>query len=205
MATGTAVYDASFSVSSASQIVTGGAAVGTSYFAVNSNYIYRTALTTIGLNGFTNCMWIFMTSHNLMNLGSIGGPAAGPDGVYYQINNASSYLALNSASGYYGPQSDASNTVITTWTHHAYTITSSNIVLHYQDGILTSSPTNTGFKVYPFTNNSYSNGCCFGAVYAGTSGQYMNSGTFVGGIDDFRVYTRALSASDIYQIYNKTG
>ena len=202
MATGTAVYDASFSVSSASQIVTGGAAFGTSYFAVNSNYIYRTALTTIGLNGFTNCMWMFMTSGSNAILGSIGGSAVSGPGIFSAMSGSS--FVLNTASSAYGSR-DVSNVVTATWTHHAYTVTSSNIVLHYQDGVLTSPPTNVGGLSYPFTTGSFSYGCCVGTVYANNSGQYVNGGSFVGGIDDFRVYTRALSASEIYQIYNKIG
>jgi len=200
MATGTPVYDASFSLSSATQIATSGSATGNAYFAVNSNYIYRTALTTIGLNGFTFCMWMFITSGSNAILGSIGGSAVSGPGIYSAMSG-SAYV-LNSASSGYGSR-DVSNTVTATWTHHAHTVTSSNIVLHYQNGVLTSPPTFVGSLSYPFTTGSFSYGCCLGTAYANNSGQYVAGGTYVGGIDDFRVYTRALSADEISKIYNK--
>jgi hypothetical protein len=202
LASGTVVYDASFSVSSSTQIVTGSAAVGDSYFSVNNNYIYRTVLTTIGLNGFTMCMWMFITSGSNAILGSIGGSAVSGPGIYSAMSGSS--FVLNNASAAYGSR-DVSNTVTSTWSHHAHTVTSSNIVLHYQNGSLTSPPTFVGTMSYPFTTGSFSYGCCLGTVYANNSGQYVNGGSYVGGIDDFRVYTRALSASEINQIYNKLG
>ena len=80
----------------------------------------------------------------------------------------------------------------------------------YHNGALAASA--TGSRAYPFTTSSYFNGFLFGSGYctqntttvttSGGTGFSTVAGYFTGQFDDVRVYTRALSSTEVTSLFN---
>jgi hypothetical protein len=193
--------DASFNATSSTQISSTLPIIsGVSYLVINSNYIKRTVATTIGTNGFTFCFWFYYISGAGL-FAQVGGSAASGPGIYLEIG--ANIIYINSNSGGYGPtESRSVSTSVNTWVHKAYTVTSGNLVSIYHNGALAASA--TGLQSYPFNNTAYGHGFYFGNGYTNNGGGYIPNGNLKANFDNIRVYSRALSASEISTLYSSS-
>ncbi|MCG8586647.1 MAG: LamG domain-containing protein, partial [Pirellulales bacterium] len=85
-----------------------------------------------------------------------------------------------------------------TWHHIAVTFDGTTTSV-YTDGVLASNTSTTNPEVFSPNLNTASNPIRLGGPRFATS-----AGQFNGQIDDFRVYSRALSSTDVLQLFNAT-
>ncbi len=136
--------------------------------------------------------WIYPTSAaGNISVFSYGSNSFGTElGLLYNIHTKDIYIYSNGNDWY-----TADNVVpLNQWSHVVFAYdggTTSNSTLHvYINGIaytLTQSGTNIAINT---TNSNYTIG-----------NYYLGSGYFPGSLDDVRVYNRALSASEVKQLY----
>ena len=199
----TGIYDAS--LSNTAIVTTSNKKNGSQsgYFNGTGYYVTLPSTLTIGTNGFTIACWINITafpSNNttILQLGDGNGNGSngqfqnGNLGFYlYSNSNIQFYAFAYSVSGVY-----TSNFTPGAWYHIAYTYNSSFQSVMYVNGIAVQTITNNG--TYPFTS--------YPIQYF-----YLGNGTYNGGfgnpsyngyLDDFRLYNRVLSASEVASLYN---
>lgn len=107
----------------------------------------------------------------------------------------------------YWPDSDNFGNMVTNWHHYAFTFDGTNIAGYY-DGTNFATTNVTGIvnKLHLFTRDDCLN---IGAwQHEGTTEQDAddspNTGWWNGGMDDIRIYNRALSAAEIAGLYSST-
>jgi hypothetical protein len=85
------------------------------------------------------------------------------------------------------------------WTHAAITYSSASGMRLYVNGTLKMSST-----PFSFTSSGYPMHVFVASPSSGVScvSKYSNSGPYVGALDEFRVYSRELSASDVAALAN---
>lgn len=144
-------------------------------------------------NNFTVSVWIRVTNAAMIvnNSGGIvswGEQSAGKRRslILWNGGSGNNFYAINSGFGAAANIIGTSNVADDKWHHLAAVTNSSNFASIYVDGVLQ----NSGAVTY----DSF--------VYSGTNiGRTQYPEYFPGSIDDIRIYSRALSASEIKQLY----
>jgi hypothetical protein len=193
-------------IGTATTTISNATLLGSSYFFNNgTNYfIHRTVTTTIGTGGYTLSFWFYYVSGNCLLI-QIGGSAATGPGIYHETFSGG-IITLSSASAGYGPPEPATYNVsanTNVWVHKTYTISASNCISIYHNGVLTASTLNLApRRSYPFDSTAYTYGFLFGNGYtSSTTGGYTSTGTMSARYADIRVYTRALSPAEVAYLY----
>ncbi len=158
--------------------------------STDSVYIDQTILASA--DTFTFAFWMYADSQSgylfeFAQAGSTNGPLAGYSGSDFRLD--------------FGMSSDAGKTSTTVPTagvwHHVALVRSGSTASFYLDGALDKSFTGLVSTV-PATNYP-----CIGSRSASGTGACGGAGsTFQGKIDDFRVYSRALTLAQILVLYN---
>lgn len=153
--------------------------------------------------GFSVLTWALIDAIQTATQGGVvglhGNPVSAPAVTNYfnvwQRSNGGTWGffahngAINEAD--YAPSLSSGVTPVNgTWYHLALTVSSTTFTLY-----VNGSQTNTAVVGNAFTVDN---------IYLGTSGQVRTQG-LIGTVDDFRVYTSVLSATQIQSIYNQQG
>ena len=95
------------------------------------------------------------------------------------------------------------NLTLTDFSHVVETWSSTNGLRLYVNGYLVSSvPATSYLGTSVWTNYVTVGGCLNGcASCSAVSGNQISSGPFTGAVDDFRIYTRELTAADVCTLY----
>lgn len=177
---------ATFAAGTSAPTWTGGKfGIGTSYDGSN-DYIYVTDTTSSPLDvttGLSEFAWIYITAN-----GDILGK---PNKYKFAISSSKIIAALDTTGKAWDWATNSSNTTLSTntWYHAGFTYSSStNKVTYYLNG--QPDGTDTSFSGTINTDDS--------SVKIG----YGGSTYFTGNIDEIRIYNRALSPTEIKDLYN---
>jgi hypothetical protein len=163
---------------------------GCGYFnGTANNGFFPPALSFTNGQGLTFCCWVYTST--ITNVGRLLNSNTSP---YFQImQNGSGNLTAN-----FGGVSVTTSTVIfgtSTWTHIVVTVSpsvSACVVSIYINGVYntaSSSGSSMATNSYPLT--------------VGTDGG--SGGNYTGYMDDWRIYSRVLTTTEITNLYNYTG
>ena len=141
---------------------------------VNSNFI--------GINPLTVCSWIYKKGVGGGNYGRILD-----NGATVFFNNNVSGLAFSRDNGLHLATSAADASPLNIWKHICVT-SASNIVNFYANGVISGTPNQDIVSTQAGSN-----------VTIGNNSVYERS--FNGLFDDLRIYSRALSANEVAQLY----
>ena len=158
------------------------------YFDGTDDRISVSGSLTIGAWPYTYCAWVkpqdsgHVFDNIISNLGLsfILIDVDAGDSYYNLYNNASGNL--NSAAG---------SVVFDKWQHVCGIAYANDTASFYIDGTLSVGP--SAFQSNQFTDYP---------VYIGAGTSDPTSGNFKGNIDDVRIYNKALSATEVLQLYN---
>jgi pimeloyl-ACP methyl ester carboxylesterase len=160
-----------------------------------TDYIVVQDFTSIDLtSGFTFSAWVSPSSFAVaLTRGVISQPRA-ITGTGYRLGFMNDHADVGLMASWDYPF-DATETQVeetNTWIHIVATMNSSNVLL-YVNGACKATITQNG---WPYLHGPY-------PLYIGTEG-IINEGdrSFRGAVDDVRIYNRALSASEIQQLYS---
>ena len=187
---------------------------GSTNFVNNNAFALDAGSTSIATSTFTIAMWFKLANPvsaaspgHTMTLFSLSDQASNND-VFLTIGNRTDIgICTNGqicGSQYTGhtwaevSSSTQTSWAANTWYHVAYTYATSSDMAIYINGALSATTTN-GTGRGPLAAQHSSIG--------GNSDYLVGSNSFYffnGSLDDVRVYTRALSAADIAQLYNET-
>jgi len=164
-----------------------------------SQYLSFPSGIVSGLNDFTICCWVklnTLANVRVFDFGT-GSTFNSTTGTYMMLTPNSSSGNLRFAittSGYGNEQSLTSSTALTagTWTHIAVTLSGSTCKL-YINGSVVAVKTNMTLEPSNLGNTTQN--------YIGKS-QYSADPYLSGAIDDFRIYSRALSTNELTALAN---
>jgi hypothetical protein len=141
-----------------------------------------------------------------------GGQGANPSGIFasdnhdWYMGNYNGFVVSSSTAGYYAmvgcgvPMNNGYSTSVlpipSKWTHLTVIFSSINSVIYYVDGISQSVTAAGGYTVPSFAGSPDR----IGATYDSLGRTY-----FKGLIDDLRIYSRALTASEVSALYTEGG
>lgn len=152
-------------------------------------------------NSFTFSAWIYPTANTFLVQGVVTSEVASYGNYWASLANGT-YTGSGGASGsmkfclYDGTNNPCADTIsaltLNKWTHVVgVRDVSTDLLLMYKDGVLIESDTDTTTSVPTYSQFN-------------VGGQQTQSNRyFPGYIDDVRVYNRALSASEIQQLYSQ--
>jgi len=160
----------------------------TAFVFTNSNYVNIGNANTFGIyNGLSLSAWIFVADFNGAIYGTtMIGSDGGTQPVSWDAYNGTyqRFFINGGAGGFFTSNTSYS---VNTWYHVAVTYDSSGNGVFYKNGL----PDGT------FSGGSMPSGSASLLI-----GHRQNGNTIYGKIDDFRVYDRVLSSTEITQLYN---
>ena len=160
-------------------------------FSPASSYVSTGAVSGLTLTSFTFAAWINVTAYPVFSAyaaivhNDIGGS---PTGIYEESTSGFVVVA-GGGTGVAKWLIPASSVPIGGW-HHIVATYDGTTYAMYLDGVAAGST---------YVDSNYSDGAVPYAIGRG------NASYFNGSIDDVRIYNRALSSSDVTQLYNYTG
>ncbi len=156
---------------------------------INNGYAIATiANMPTSSNQRTISLWVKLNTFNSLGFNYIYsyGPGSSANGVYLNATTVNHY-ALNFGNN--TNHSISTPHTLNTWVHYAFTYDGSRSRI-YKNGILIGT---TVQNISTVSNNSFSMG-----VTEGGGIGYLN-----GAVDELKIYNRALSASEVYEIYGQ--
>ena len=148
--------------------------------APTSNIYYASTPSFTSTTGFTLSFWFISTNTSFYFAGI---PVALDGYFYYYINSDGKLYPIATTNG--GPATNA--TSLNTWYHITGVFTNGQLAT-YLNGTLSNTHAISTFNVSKLTVGS---------------GQGLYG--FIGGVDDLRIYDRALTAAQVQSVYNQRG
>jgi hypothetical protein len=142
---------------------------------------------SFGKSDFTISAWINPNSSTTSTCGPNAVFTAGSAGIW----NENGYLSFTLNKSFGGASGSVFSSLLNKWTHIAAVRKGGKLLL-YENGQLTGSVENENFKNFNFYPSSVS----IGSSYSCPSNSY----TFSGKIDQFQVFSRALTEDEIIQL-----
>lgn len=163
-------------------------------------YFYRLATTALNVtDNFTLCSWIYPTGYQgtqyfgLTNGIMAKGPATTYNwGLQVTSSTSISFVKRTGAEGLQFKTFTGLSDLTNSWTHVA-TVVFNGYVFLYINGVFNQKIAVT--NIAPGASDTI-----FVGTMSGGTGTAVTA--FIGKLDDVRVYTSALTASDVYQIYS---
>lgn len=152
-----------------------------------------------GIGGFTISAWIY--SNDLDN-GKVISKAWNGSGQYnWRVDLTSTSIALH-LSGQTAYVISHSVNLNSQWAFISFTISNSGLVTLYLNGVSQTSGNSTILDWTPSLGDN-NVALCIGSIYPYPAGWPGNAGySFLGQIDDVRIYNRALTPAEITTLYN---
>lgn len=167
----------------------------TAYGFPGTAYIKPAALSLSTLDAFTVSVWskgVAYTPGDFTTIVHRGAYAGIGNSVYFLGLNASGYL-MAGVSGNYSPGTTTIQANASTWNLLTLVYAKNGWQFIYVNGVLQRSS-----NIGPITNTITSNELSFGVHAKSTTQRALN-----GAIDDIRIYDRALSATEVANLYSQ--
>ncbi len=163
--------------------------VGQSLLFDGDNDVVRTGSDFIGTNPVTISLWMNVRSFGEGNIARLVSNHAAT-GFFFRVFLTNNILQFSSNGGTSIAVSANNAVVLNKWIHAVVTRDASGVANIYVDGVLSgTADQNSGTPQVGSTN-----------VVIGNDD--VGTATFDGSIDDVRIYSRVLSASEVRQLYN---
>ena len=187
----------------------GGGAVSTSSgivnqgmnFPVNGAYFQMTGLVLLGTSNRAFSLSVWFRISTFLTGGTIAHLSSSPAGTGWCIGfiglSSNRSIVIDIVNGaqnifMFGPVMP-----IASWTHVVYTFSTANGMILYVNGTL------VGTLATGYTASGVPNTLTFGNPLAGTAcGSGFPNQQFYGNIDEVKLYSRTLTASDVSQLYS---
>jgi len=200
---GTNLYNYATGSPVANAVLVNGASISTNNYkvggaslllnAANNQYVQITNLVIANTPGYSFCMWLYPDNvSSWAQIFTAGTRATTCFGLSIPNSTSLYHAIVTNTSTYTDNMMTLSYNYNQKWIHVAWTLTNSGIWTVYINGTL--------FGTY--SSKLYLNARTYTPSAIGTTLIDVGQSLFNGYIDDFRIYNRALTASEIITLYN---